>query len=245
MMGKVLWESLKKLVAYDKDIINAEQEIGATQKQLATTQKQIEQFKKQLEDNKQRYLHSQKNIDFYELQAKTLEEKEAHTRDQIDNIKHQKEYNALEKELSALTSQRKELDDLLLNSYHQMDLDKTKVAKDKELFEQKIEQATQDIVTTQEKLKTLEAKIQNIKDERKNIAEIIPADWLSRYERMRHSVTDPIVPVLNECCSACFYAILYQDMVKLKKAGLLPCRSCYRFLYYDEEEQRDDKKASY
>jgi predicted nucleic acid-binding Zn-ribbon protein len=62
---------------------------------------------------------------------------------------------------------------------------------------------------------------------------------------MKHNVPDPIVPVLNECCSACFYAVLYQDMVKLKKAELLPCRNCYRFLYYDEEEQQDTQQASY
>jgi hypothetical protein len=34
-------------------------------------------------------------------------------------------------------------------------------------------------------------------------------------------------------------------MVKLKRSGVLLCRSCYRFLYYDENEQKDLKKATF
>jgi predicted nucleic acid-binding Zn-ribbon protein len=62
---------------------------------------------------------------------------------------------------------------------------------------------------------------------------------------MKGSVPDPIVPVISECCSACYYSVLHQDMVKLKRSGVLLCRSCYRFLYYDENEQKDLKKATF
>ena len=62
---------------------------------------------------------------------------------------------------------------------------------------------------------------------------------------MRRKVADPIVPVLGASCSACYYAILRQDLTKLKKSGVLPCRNCYRFLYYDIEEENDAKKESF
>jgi predicted nucleic acid-binding Zn-ribbon protein len=241
----LLRENLKALVDCDITSVRIEKEITTTQKNLAAAQKQIEQFKKFLEENDQRLIQGQKNIDFYELQAQTLQDDETHKRDQLDNIKTQKEYKALEKEIATITFQRKDVDDLLLNSYHQMDLEKAKIAKDKELYEQKIEQLIKDIDTKQEHLKNLEQNLTQTHHERSALTEKIPVDWLSRYERMKHNVPDPIVPVLNECCSACFYAVLYQDMVKLKKAELLPCRNCYRFLYYDEEEQQDTQQASY
>ncbi len=77
-----------------------------------------------------------------------------------------------------------------------------------------------------------------LNEERKSISDKIPADWLAKYERMKHNVDDPIVPVINGSCSACYYTVLYQDLLKLKKSGVLPCRNCYRFLYYDEDEEK-------
>jgi len=245
MTGKVLWQGIKALVVCDKNITNVEEEIVATQKNFAAFDKQIDLIKKALEDNKHQLTQGQKKLDFYELQAQTLQDNEVAKRTQLDNIKNQKEYKALEKEISSLSTQRKDLDDLMLRTYHQMELEKNKTAKEKELNEQKNEQLTLDIEALKLLLVTLEEKLISARNERKALAEKIPADWLSRYERMKNNVANPIVSVINECCSSCFYSILYQDMVKLKKSGLLPCRNCYRFLYYDEEEQNDVKLASY
>ena len=83
----------------------------------------------------------------------------------------------------------------------------------------------------------------------KALIEVEPEDlneeWLNKYERMIHRVSDPIVPVMEESCSACYYAILRQDLQKLKKSGVLPCRNCYRLLYYDEKEEEESKKESF
>ncbi len=245
MIGKALWQNLKTLVDYDKNVIGINEEILANQKSIDAAHKQIEQLKKLLDDNNLKLTKSQKNIDFYELQAETLEASDTQKRKQLDNIKNPKEYRALEKEIAAISSQCKELEDLLLNSYHQLDLDKTKTTKDQELNAQKIEQLALDIEAKKTHTTELEQNLAQSQQKRAELAKQIPAEWMTRYENMRHRVTDPIVPVLNGCCSVCFYSILHQDMSKLKKADILACRSCYRFLYYDEEEQKDVKIASY
>ncbi len=245
MTGKALWQSIKALVSCDQNIGKTEADITTIQKNIQTSQLQIEQLKKQLENNRLRLVQDQKNIDFYELQAQSLHDTEEQKRKQLDNIKSQKEYKALEKEIELVSTQRKDLDDLMLRTYHQVDLEKNKIAKEQEQFEQKIAQLTIDIENQKNNLSTLEEQLIKAKAERKEAAEAIPTEWIARYERMRHNVADPIVPVINGCCSACFYAALHQDMAKLKKSGLLLCRNCYRFLYYDEEEEQDTQKASY
>jgi predicted nucleic acid-binding Zn-ribbon protein len=76
-------------------------------------------------------------------------------------------------------------------------------------------------------------------------AKTVPQEWLTKYQRMRAKVADPLVPVMNTSCSACFYSIPPQDLNRLKKNALLLCRSCYRLLYYDKEEEKDSESDSF
>ena len=51
---------------------------------------------------------------------------------------------------------------------------------------------------------------------------------------MQSRVTDPVVPVQQGSCSACFYDITEQRLVALRRHALLQCEGCYRFLYMPE-----------
>jgi predicted nucleic acid-binding Zn-ribbon protein len=245
MAGKSLLKNLKTLVCYDKNNTQIVEELSIVQKSLICIHKEIEQLTQQIEDGKCRSEKNEKNRALCELQAQTLQDDEAHKRDQLYNIKNQTQYKALDKEIAFISAQRKELDNVLLNNYHQIELEKTKIAKDKIINEQKVNLLIEEISVKQKTIKNLEESLAQIKNDRQAIAEQIPSEWQSRYERMKNCVADPIVQTLHDCCSACFYSILHQDMLKLKKSHILPCRNCYRFLYYDEGEQKDAQDASF
>ena len=59
---------------------------------------------------------------------------------------------------------------------------------------------------------------------------------------MRGKVSNPVVHVYKDSCSACFYLIASRDLQLLKQNELLPCKDCYRFLYFDNEKDIKDKK---
>lgn len=245
MIGKILWQSIKELVECDKEVANITEEIAQAKKNLTSLESQITSLTKHLADNDNQRKQCKKTIDFYELQAQSLHEAEVAKRKQLDHVKNQKEYKALEQEIAVIATQRTDLDELMLRTYHQTDLDNTKIAQENEKTKEKSEHLSHDIENKKNLIVLLQEKLAHAQTKRTELAVKIPTDWLSRYERMRHSVANPIVPVLGECCSVCFYAILYQDMAKLKKSGLLPCRNCYRLLYYDAEEEQDSKVASF
>jgi predicted nucleic acid-binding Zn-ribbon protein len=48
---------------------------------------------------------------------------------------------------------------------------------------------------------------------------------------MRTRTADPVVPVLDGSCSACFHYLTEQDLLLIKKNKLMQCKGCYRFLY--------------
>ena len=54
---------------------------------------------------------------------------------------------------------------------------------------------------------------------------------------MRERVSDPVVPILQGGCSACFYKTPEQDLILLKRNKLLQCKNCYRFLFFEKEAE--------
>lgn len=72
---------------------------------------------------------------------------------------------------------------------------------------------------------------------RKPLEKGVPEEWLERYAMMRSRVSDPVVPVKDGLCSACFHQILAQDMILLRRNKLLQCKECYRFLYLESGQQ--------
>lgn len=71
----------------------------------------------------------------------------------------------------------------------------------------------------------------------------VPDEWLEKYSMMRMRVADPVVPVLNTSCSACFYTVTEQGMQQLSRNQLLQCKECYRFLYLEQKDENEVKKT--
>jgi len=136
-------------------------------------------------------------------------------------------------------------DDELIIAWHSLETLKTKYEKEKTEAEELINNLKHGIEAQQESITDSKKQKNEVIETRENFTKNIPAEWLEKYERMRHKVVDPIVPVLGSSCGACYYSILRQDLYRLKKSGVLPCRNCYRFLYYDEKEEKEAEKATY
>ena len=245
MSGKALWQSLKVLVSHDKLIVTAQNDILATQKALEADRQTITKYTALLEEKKRQLHAQQKYVDAVELQAKSLNVEEQHKREAVDALTNPKEFKALEKELNIVLQQRQDLDDLLIKAWHQLEQLKKQYDFDQVSYTAKIDQLQKDLTTKAAFITDLEKKIHDLTAQRNTLVAAIPSEWLARYERMKHSVEDPIVGVVQDCCSACYYSILHQDLIKLKHSGVLLCRNCYRFLYYDTEEQNSGQQASY
>lgn len=107
-------------------------------------------------------------------------------------------------------------------------------------YTSKSEETTQQIVeiekTEQEitsKEKVLSESIEQARAQRPDKEKGLPTEWLEKYAIMRESVSNPVVPVINDSCSACFYSLTAQDLSRVRRNGILQCKQCYRFLYME------------
>lgn len=245
MVGKILWQQIKELVALDARLALVNSDSEKIKVSIVANERLLVQAEADLEAKRRLHAQAQKSVDREELQAAVLQAENVNRRAALDVIKNQKEYKALEKELDMLNKQSQHHDDLLQRVWHTMEQAKKSLDDAIANCEQRKSSLAQDTQTKQQQLELFQKNLEELRGERKVFEGKIPTEWLARYERMKHSVTDPIVPALFGSCSACFYSIPYQDLVRLKKSGLLLCRNCYRFLYYDEEEQVEAKNANF
>ncbi|MFA6535492.1 MAG: hypothetical protein WCS92_04505 [Candidatus Babeliales bacterium] len=245
MSGKALWQNLKDLVDFDKKILKLKNDIDSTKKSLNDDSIQISRLKVSLENKSQFCLQMQKNVDSFELDSKTFEEEEKAKKVKLDSVKNQKEYKSIEAEVEHARKERIKFENQITEAWYNLenakkeyDVEKLKVVEKEELLVKDMEVKTSNI-------QDLTSKLNALNEERNTISSTIPTDWLLKYDRMKNSVDDPIAPVINGSCSACYYSVLQQDYLRLKRSGVLPCRSCYRFLYYDEEEEKALQQAKF
>lgn len=240
-----LWKDLKVLVEIDQRAQKFLSEISDIEDKIKEDKAVLPELEKSIAVLKQESLNAKKHVDLQELNAKHLGDQEKAKRKALESVKKQKEYAAMEKELSSLLQQLSEQDDALVQAWHNFEAAKQKETEETEKLNEKIELLKKDIEEKEAAIKTVKEKHAEVDKERGEKAATIPSEWLMRYERMKNRVLDPIVPVLNQSCSSCYYSIPPQDFTRLRRSAMLPCRSCYRFLYYNEEEEEDLSKTSF
>ncbi len=245
MVGQSLWKNLKTLVDFDKQLDTVKKEIEKTETILEKDKHAIPKLENYVEECKQKWHAEKKNADLQELDAKELAEKEKEKKKILDTISSQKEYQALEKEIKTLSQQVMRCDDLLVKAWHQLETSKKKFEEEKEAKEKQILQLKEGLEVQKKALQDLKTKKEDVSQKRDSATKVVPAEWFVKYERMKDKVENPIVPLMGTSCSACYYSALRQDLQKLKKGGLVPCRNCYRFLYYDIEEEKEAQQESF
>jgi uncharacterized protein len=245
MTVKSLWQQIKALVDCDKKIATLQEEIATVQAGLEKDKLAQSQYQTIIQEKQRALFNLQKDLQLRELTSQELKDTEDKKRKQLDNAREQKEYKALEKEIGNVSAERQTLDEFILKEWYTVDTLKSDIDDLSKKQEALTERAKIDIALKEENLISLQTKLTTAQKTREEAILQVQPEWRAQYERMRHSVPDPIVPVLNSSCSACFYTISHQDLAKLKKSQLVICRNCYRFLYYDEQEATDATKAEY
>jgi len=240
-----LWQRLKNLVVLDAKSEKIQDEIKLLEEQIKEEKLIIPRLQEKIASLKQAKHDAKKNVDMQELHAEELKNRETSKRDALENVKNQKEFASVEKEIASLAHQIAEQDDLVFKAWHNLELAEKAAKTETEQLNEKIEQLEKAASQEKEKIVALKQEITDLEGQKKERAKEIPTDWLERYTHMRERVPDPIVPVLRESCSSCYYSVPPQDLSRLKREAVLPCRSCYRFLYFDAVEEKESETPSF
>lgn len=208
-----------KLDAIPKEIKNKDDEFAAKKVML-----------RQLEE-KAKELLLQKNES--EIELKSKEGNIDKLQKQLSQIKTNKEYTAMLKEIEGSNADKSCIEDKILSIL--MDLDKLKEETDKAKSflaeEEKKLAGEKDSLRKDEKV--LRDKLDVLRGKRGQIISHVAPDILGRYERIlenKHGLA--LVRVVNNACQGCFMNVPHQVVNEIRMhERLIVCDMCARILY--------------
>lgn len=230
-MNDQLLRTFIALVTFDSKVrsLHDERDDLLNQQKFLAQQKKLLQV--QLEELRLLLIEYQKNVNAQELSMKTLDNRETELKYRLDNVTGVKEYSSLKNEINVIHEQQQACEEDLIEAWDKLDHTQKKYKSEQLLSEAKNIELSQQQDNLSKKIKNLNSAIEEHELQRKAYVEVLPEELLNNYEHMRGQVKNPVVPVENNSCSACFYPIPGQDLALLKKGKFLPCKSCYRILY--------------
>lgn len=220
-----------ELVTFDQTFFDLEQKKISAQSAIARLESKIQELKQKIDQQLLKKRDIQKQLHEQELKVQELQEQETARAKTVQEVTSPKEQEAASKELEFIKLARNEQEQRMIQMMNKVALSQKESETVLQNFAQ--EEAALQALIVQEKtvLEDVESNISQLQNARQNKMNDIPQDWLNTYEMMRGRVSNPVVPVLQDSCTACFYFMSARDKQLLHQNSLLQCKDCYRFLY--------------
>jgi len=226
------------LIQFDRETQVLHQNNEKLQKEIANLELTKNKLLHSLEEGKKNVLSLKKKVDELELSMKELDSMESEKKKRLEEVSGPREYKSIQSELAAVNKKQHDLEQELVDLWNKYE----SAQKQSETLQtesvQKLQEEDTAIEQMDNELSQINQKIEGREQEREVLKKGIPEEWLDSYATMRRQVTNPVVPVVGDSCSACFYPVTAQVIQELKAHKLVPCRSCYRLLYIKELQEK-------
>lgn len=226
------------LILQDRD-----QKIKQVQNELATVPRQHAQLASQLaaataglEALKQRARQVEVDRKSLELDVGTRTASINRFKTQQYETRKNEEFRAIGNEIERYTKEIREIEDRELELMEQADKLKVEVAAEDKKVQGARESVAKQVSDLEQKGRALEARLEELKKDRADIAARVDEDVLSRFERLFKSKGDAaIVALRHEVCTGCHMKITPQTSHRVKSGReIVGCEQCGRILYWDE-----------
>lgn len=229
-------ELLKQLQALDGEIFRL-------RKLQAAKPKELEQVAAHLTAEEAKLKAAEEKVKALQL-AQKEKEGELQTREgsvrklqgQLFQLKTNKEYSTMQKEIEALKADNSLLEEAILKLFDAIE----QAQKEKQAEMARVAQERQRLETDRHRIDGELAEIATAKEklerQRQALAPEVPAPALKAYERVL-AIRDglALVPLMKDMCGGCNRRLPPQVMNEVhKRANLVTCESCNRILYFDE-----------
>lgn len=243
MQGQHFLQSLIDLIEFDRGLIKKSHEVDALKKIIAKLEQSQAQLVKAHEAVTYKVTLAKKVVHDCEREMKELDEREKNKKQLLEQTDTQKTYDALKKEISFLKKEQYDLEKQLVQQWKELEAAQKTFDDSLVAFNTKTAELSSDVHAKKETNAALEKELETLNVIRAEKESLVPAEWLTKYNRMRAQTDNPIVRVEFDSCGGCFAQLTPQALLDLKRKKLTQCNSCYRFLYQPDDDQSIEPEA--
>ncbi len=242
---EIEFEKLIELQRLDSEIRQITFFLEGTQPQINDIDRKIELSSQTVNSTKEKMTTSQKRRRELESEVKNIKAQTAKYKRQLNEVKTNKEYTALLKEIE---ESQKNVDRLEEEFIAEMILEDD--------IQKEIRAANQAFAAAQEKLshekeailqrkKEMEEKSRQLSQHKKELLPLLPSEQVSLYLNIfRKKGGIALSPVRDEFCSMCHVRIRPQVLNELRDGQkLILCENCGRILYRQEKQANPEPES--
>ena len=170
----------------------------------------------------------QRNLDVDELDAQI----HAYQKQLDEGIISFKEMESLREKIANQRARINQMEDEALLLMDKIVAEQENLAHAEEELSGRLEEPTAQDQALEQRIAAEEAKLAAAKEERARIAASISPSLLARYENLRRSFTDPVVPIKNGICTGCKLRVSGHTVERARNTDeIVTCENCSRILY--------------
>ena len=235
-----LIESLKQLQTVDGELHRLRRQLAQQPAELAQIAGRVsaqEARLKQAEDRLKALQLSQKDK---EVELQTREANVRKLQSQLFQLKTNKEYSAMQREIETLKADNSLLEEAILGAFDQIEQATKARQQEQEQLKTVQQQAAGERGKIEKASAEIKGQIGELERTRQLVVPDVPREALGVYERVltiREGLA--LVPLVNDACGGCHRRLPPQVISQVyMKTVLVTCENCNRILYFDEAHSK-------
>ena len=241
----IAFEKLIRLQYIDSEIARLQSFLEAVPARLEAIDQEIQSTTAAVAQAKDKLAANQKKRRDLESEVKVIREGIAKYKRQLNDVKSNKEYDAINREITETQSRIDGLEESILNEMTAADdIEKEiKAAQKRQADEEGHLKRDKETVAAEKA--DLEKKKAAVESERAALQPSIPADQFRLYERIHKKMGGTAMSrISDDFCSLCMMRVRPQLLDEIIAAkALITCEACGRILYWEPPRDEGDPSA--
>ncbi len=229
---------LLKLQKAETEVIRIESFLSETAGEKSELDAKLAEFEASLNKYQKKFDKAGKDCRETEAEIQMNEQRIKKSSERLKEVKTNREYLALQREIDDGKKRKEELETLLLKYLEQQESADKILTEQQADFEQLVEKIKSDKKNIDKKGQSHRKLLKKYKLQKENIGKDLDPELLKLFNEIAKSNGGLVVaPVKDEVCMGCFMNIppqLYIDVLRGK--SLVMCPQCNRILYHADEE---------
>ncbi len=245
-MARTVYDKLRALQDVLSRKFEVEREIQEIPKSLATKTELLNRLKKSLGERTAAHEAVKTRLTEVEQRLTEAEGSREQYEGQMDAIKTQREYEALDKEIRDATEKEQGLRKELLKEQQADEELKTALEKDQLMIQKQEEDVEEEQSKIKLKVKDKNAELKKLAGDERRITPGLDEDILFKFERIiRNKAGIGIVPLAKGVCTGC-HMILPPEFVNTVRLGadVSFCPYCSRILFYQADDEGESLETA-
>lgn len=195
-------------------------------------------FKDKIAQNTIKYDEMKAKRSGHEANIKKLSDGMLKTRERLLEVKNNKEYQAMLKEIESAEKSRGEIETQIISLMEEMDQLSVLVKQDDETLKQAVSEYEKEKKNVEDDLIAVDSDTLIWQEKKAALQERMPADLLAKYEKVKkRNKGVGVISVWKAVCNGCHMNIppqLYNELQRSEE--LLCCPNCNRIMYFKNQD---------